>query len=73
MKLSIIIILLFFSQTISLQADEIDIDKQISRIKQVSDEEKCKLINMLKQQIAQIHANQQAKAVARYQEEILKE
>jgi hypothetical protein len=31
------------------------------------------LINMLKQQIAQIHANQQAKAVARYQEEILKE
>ena len=71
MKLSIIALLLLFGQTLVLQASEVDIDAQIAKIEQASEEERFRLVNALKRQIAQMNANQQARAIAQYQQETL--
>jgi len=51
---------------------DMSIDAQIKKIKQASPQERYKLVNQLKEQIARMNALQQAHSISKYQEESLK-
>ena len=71
MRLSIITAFLLIVHGSIIHASEINIDAQIEMIRQAPQSQRYQLVNELKQQIAQMNANQQARAIAKYQEETL--
>ena len=71
MRLSIITIFLLFTQSSFIYASDINIDAQIEKIRQAPQSQRFQLVNELKQQIAQMNANEQARSIAKFQEETL--
>jgi hypothetical protein len=69
MRLLFVSILLFTQHSFLLATESID--AQIAKIQQASESERFRLVNKLKKQIATMNANQQARAIAKYQEQSL--
>ncbi len=68
MRLSIIMICSFLGASWLYASD---IDAQIAKIQQASPQERYKLVNQLKEQIAHLNALEQARSISKYQESSL--
>jgi gas vesicle protein len=71
MRSLIIIAFSLVTQSSFIYASDLNIDAQIEKIRQAPESLRYQLVNELKRQIAQMNANEQARAIAQYQEETL--
>ncbi len=72
MKLRIVVVVLL-NFAIGLEADSGSLDAQIERIKHAPESERYLLVNELKKKIAKLNTLQQAREIAKYQEESLRQ